>query len=233
MSAAKNVIAILTEPGRAMQAVLERSMILLPLLLMMVGNALLLYWYYSTVDFAWLQDRLLSANPELDAAAREVARGFMTKNIMLGSAVAFALIALPVMLALFAVYYLLAAKVIGSDLGYGKWFAFVTWVSVPGLLKLPAAAVAIVMTSNGQLAPEAMNPLSFNQLMFHLAMGHPWQGLLDAIDLTALWSAVVGVIGYQVWTKKSGMTAALVVLLPYAVIYGGWAAYAAMKAAAA
>lgn len=233
MSASKTLLSIFTEPGKAMAAVEQRSMLWLPLLLLVLGNVALMAWYYGVVDFAWLQDRLLSSNPEIDGAAREAAQQFMTRPVMMGGALVGVVIGVPAMLCLFAVYYFLAAKVVGNELSFGKWFAFVVWTSVPTLLNLPAMAIGILMSGNGQIAPEALNPLTLNQLLFQFPMGHPWQALLDSIALTTLWSIAVAVIGFEVWTRRSQATALAVVLLPYVVIYGGWAVYAALQSGAA
>jgi hypothetical protein len=232
MSSFATLVSIFTEPGKAMEAVRERSMILLPLFLLVAGNAGLMFGYYQTVDFAWLQDYLLNADPNLTGAAREQARAFMTANVLTGGAVIGAIVVIPVILLLTAVYYLLAAKVIGSDIGFGKWFAFATWSSVPSLLLLPAGIVQILLSSNGQLAPEALNPLSLNMLFGPLPSTSPWAALLNAINLTQLWGLVVATAGLQRWTGKSTAASALIATLPMLVIFGIWALVAALKAGA-
>ena len=230
MSSFSTLLQIFTEPGQAMERVRERSMVWLPLLLLVLGTAVIQAWYYQVVDFAWLQDLLLSADTDMDPAQREAARGFMSKNVMMGMAVVGTLIMIPVILAISAVYYLLAAKVIGSELGFGKWFAFVTWTAVPTLLMLPAMAVQLLMHGDGQLAPDALNPLSLNQLFFHLPMGDRWAGLLGALNILTIWSVIVAVIGYKRWTGKSTGTSTFIVLLPQLIVFGGWAAYLAATA---
>ena len=227
MSSFATLLQIFTEPGQAMERVRERSMVWLPLLLLVFGTAAIQAWYYQAVDFAWLQDLLLSANADIDPAQREAARGFMSRGVLMGSAVIGTIIIIPLILAISAVYYLLAAKVIGNELGFGKWFAFVTWTSVPTLLMLPASAVQILLNSDGQLPPDAMNPLSLNQLFFHLPMGHPWAGLLNALNVLTIWSIVVAVIGYRRWTGKGLGTSVFIVLLPYLLVFGGWALFVA------
>jgi hypothetical protein len=232
MSSFATLVSIFTEPGKAMEAVRERSMILLPLFLLVAGNAALMFWYYQTVDFAWLQDYLLAANPDMPAAAREQARAFMTPGVLTGSAVIGVIVVIPVILLLSAVYYVLAAKVIGSDIGFGKWFAFATWTSVPSLLLLIAGAVQILLNGNGQLAPEAMNPLSLNMLFGPLPNTNPWAALLNAINLTTFWSLFVAVVGLQRWTQKSATTSAIIALLPQTLIFGIWALVLALSSGA-
>lgn len=234
MSATQTLLQIFTEPEKAMATVRERSMVLLPLALLIVGTAAVLFWYYQIVDIEWLQDQMFSANPNpnMDAAAMEAARGFMTRGVMSGMAVVSVAIMVPLMLVLTAVYYLLAAKVIGNDIGFGKWFAFSTWSAVPTLLIIPAMAVQILMADNGQLSPDQLNALSLNQLIFHEPMSSAWNGLLNAISLPSIWAIVVAVIGYRNWTSKGTGASAFIVLLPQIVIYGIWAAVAAMRSGA-
>lgn len=232
MSSLNTLLAIFIEPGKAMAAVRERSMILLPLALMLLGNVAIMVWYYNAVDFPWLQDYLIASMGDVEPAAREAARGFMQKGTLTVTAAVGVLVFIPVVLALLAVYYLLAAKVVGNDLEYGKWFAFSVWTSVPALLLIPIAAVQILLSGNGQLAPEAMNPLTFNQLIFGLPSDSPWAGLLNALNLTTLWCWVVAVIGMKLWTGKSTAVSTAIVMLPQVLVFGGWAAFAAMRAAA-
>src|SRR5690606_1916313 len=167
MSPLSTLLAIFVEPAKAMQAVREKSMFWLPLLLLLLGTAAVQVWYYQIVDIAWLQDYMLSAGGATspDPQALEAAKGFMTRGVLLGSTIAGVFIVVPIILLIGAVYYLLAAKVIGSDIGFGKWFAFNVWASVPTLLLIPAGIVQILMSSKGQIAPAALNPLSQTQLM--------------------------------------------------------------------
>ena len=232
MSPMSTLISIFVDPAKAMQAVRERSMIWLPLLLMTLGTAAMMAWYYQMVDFSWLQDQLLAASGQTDPKALEAARGFMSRGFMSAVGIFGVLIAVPVMLLLTGVYYLLAAKVIGNDLGFGKWFAFSTWAAAPTLLVIPLMAVQILMASNGQLAPAALNPLTLNNLVFHLPASARWAGLLNAINIPSLWAAVVAIIGYKVWTAKSTTTSAFVVLLPQVVIFGVWAVITMLRSGA-
>lgn len=222
-------VAMFAEPGRAFAAVQQRSMVWLPLALIMLGSGALFFWYFQVVDFAWLQDRMVAAMP--DAQGREAAKQFMTKNAMQVSTLGGTLISFPLIFSVTAVYFLIVAKVRNLDLGFTKWFSFVSWASLPTLLILPLGAMQILLTSNGQLGLDQLNPVSLNQLFFHIEMGKPWASLLESINITSLWSAVLMVVGFQVWSKASRTTSILVVALPYAVIYGVWIAISLGSAA--
>lgn len=224
MSAFATLGQVFSDPAKAFEKLYERSNPVLPLLLLVVGSMAVMVWYYQVVDMPWLIEQMLAATPQgNDPAARAAMEKFMSPTTMMVTTVVGIAIMLPLFLLISAVYYLLSAKVVGSDIGFGKWFGFSAWSAVPSLLTIPASVVAILMASNGQLATNEVNPLTLNQLFFHLPMGHRWAGLLDAIHLPMFWSLFVSAVGYQVWTKKSAATSWVVALLPYLLIFGIWA----------
>ncbi|HEX2585160.1 MAG TPA: hypothetical protein VHL14_08505, partial [Steroidobacteraceae bacterium] len=73
------------------------------------------------------------------------------------------------------------------------------------------------------LSPNALKPLSLNELLFHRAMGQPGQSLLASFDLLSLWSMVLLVLGIRVWSQRSWLFSVLFALMPTIVIYGIWA----------
>ena len=229
-SAFGTLISMFTEPSRAFATVEKRSMVWLPLLLTLICTSALLLWYFQSVDFPWLLDRMTAAMP--DPAVREKAKDFMTKTTMQVSSVFGAVIVTLLIYVLFAVYFLLVAKIKKLEFGFTKWFSFVAWTYVPALLTLPLGAMQILMSNNGQLGLDQLNPLTLNQLFFHIEMGRPWASLLDSINITSIWSAVLMVVGFQVWSKLSRTTSVVVVMLPLGLIYGVWSVISLMSKAA-
>lgn len=80
---------------------------------------------------AWLADQTIAAKPGMSEQEREAARAVLTPGLMRWSGIGGALLGIPLAFALYALYYLLAAKFIG--IGYGKWFALAVWASLPRL----------------------------------------------------------------------------------------------------
>ena len=220
VSAFGTLIQMFTEPSQAFAAVEKRSMVWLPLLLTLFCTAIVTFWYYHSVDFAWLQDRMAATIP--DQAAREMAKEMMSKTTMQWSSVGGILIGMPLVYSIMAVYFLVVAKIQKLEFGFAKWFSFSVWASVPGLLMLPLGAMQILMTQNGQLGFEQLNPVTLNQMFFHIEMGKPWASLLDSISVMSVWSMVLMVVGFQTWAKSSRAKAIAVVMIPYGVIYGIW-----------
>jgi hypothetical protein len=226
-SAFGTLSAMFMEPSRAFATIEKRSMVWLPLIFTVLGTVIMIVWYFQSVDFAWMVDRMTAVMP--DQAVREKAKEFMTKSTMQVSSIAGAVIAIPIFWSLMAVYFLLVAKIRKLDFGFTKWFSFVAWASVPGLLLLPLGAIQILMANNGQLGFDQLNPVTLNQLFFHIEMGRPWASLLDSINITSIWSTVLMVIGFQVWSKSSRTTSIIIVTLPLGVIYAVWAVVSLMS----
>jgi hypothetical protein len=84
--------------------------------------------------------------------------------------------------------------------------------------------VNFFIVGNGQIGAEQLNPLSLNNLLFHVGIDSGYKRLLDGLDLSVIWSWGLMIVGYHEWTQRSWLTSGAVVLVPPALIYGGWAA---------
>lgn len=214
---------VILEPSPTFARLKDKPRAWVPLLILVLLTLGVSFWYVSTLDFAWFREHMLAAQANLKPEQRAAMAHFLTPKTMMWSSGAGAVLGTPVVCALAALYYLLAAKVMGTGIGYGKWFGFAVWTSIPRLLALPLSALQI-MTSGGHLAPEDMNMVSLNYLLLHLPMSNPWFGLATNLDLTSLWAVALAVIGLKAWTGRPTGTCVTVAVLPYAVIYGLWAA---------
>jgi hypothetical protein len=194
-----------------------------PLLALILLTLAITNWYVSTLDFAWFREHMLASQPAVKPEQRAAMEQFLTPKTMMWSSGAGAVLGTPFICALAALYYLLAGKVMGSSIGYGKWFGFAVWTSIPRLLALPLSALQIV-TSGGRLAPEDMSMVSLNYLLLHVPMSSPWASFANALDLTSLWSIALAAIGLKVWTGRGTGTCVTVAVLPYLLVYGIWAA---------
>jgi hypothetical protein len=215
------LIQIFSEPSKAFVTIKTKGMVWFPLILTILGMVGLYFYYFKTVDFAWMIERMYASNPNKEAS--EMAAKVMTRDMMLYSIVGGTVIMLPIMFSISALYFLIVSKVKKFDLSFGNWFTFVAWASVPMLVLIPLGIMQIMLSHQGQLGIEQLNPTSLNQLIFHIAPGQPWQAFFDAINLPMIWSMILSVIGYQVWTKSTRASAIVIVLSPYAVVFGIWA----------
>jgi hypothetical protein len=213
---------VIYEPSPTFSRLRDKTNGWVPLLVLILLSCIVSYWWIATEDFAWLRDHMVAGRPDLKPEAREAMAKFMTPNGMLLSSLGGTILGLPVIYACIAAYYLLASRMMDSQIGYGKWFGFVAWVSVPRLLTIPLTALQIA-TSHGQLAPEDMNMVSLNYLVFHLPMSAPWGTFMNSLDLTSIWTFALAAIGLKAWTGRSTGTCVFVAALPYVVIYGLWA----------
>ena len=221
-SALQTLVAIVIEPSKAFRDIQSRSMIVFPLLLVILATVLLWVVYYQMVDFSWLQDKMTASIPE--AAVREKAKEFMTRNFLLISTLIGVVLVTPGVYATVAVYFMIVSKIKGIAIGFEKWFAFTAWVSVPNLLIVPLGIMQIMLSDGGKISIGQLNPVSLNTMFFHLDDQARWAGLLNSVSLITVWTCVLSVIGFQLWSKLSRTTSIVIVLLPYVVIYGIWAA---------
>lgn len=221
MSALSNMGLVFTDPQVAFSRLKSDSSPWLPLLAILLLGAAIMYWWVATVDFAWLRAHAAAANPQMNGEQRAAMNAFMTPTTMLWSIQIGMLVGTLGTLLVSALYYLLAGRILKAPLGFGKWFAFVCWTSLPRLLVYPLMALQIA-TSNGQVTAEGLNLASIASLL-RLEADSPWYGLATSLDFTVVWSMVLSVIGLKVWTGRSTSTCVWVSIIPAALIYGLWA----------
>jgi hypothetical protein len=214
---------VILEPTPTFARLKDKTRAWLPLLILIVLSAGIMVWWISTLDFPWLIEHTVAAQPKATPEMRAAMEKFMTPTSMLWTSVIGAVVGTLLITAVSALYYLVAGKIMGVPIGFGKWFGFSVWTSVPRLLTVPLSALQI-MTSNGRLAPEDLNMASLNYLIFHLPVTHPWASLVGSMDLTMFWSIALAVLGLKAWTGRSTGTCVIVAVLPYLIIYGLWAA---------
>jgi hypothetical protein len=73
------------------------------------------------------------------------------------------------------------------------------------------------------MGPNVLQPLSLNELVFHLPQGTVAAGLLGALNLTYLLNWALMIIGVRAWSQRSWQFSSIYVLLPWVVIFGLWA----------
>jgi Yip1 domain len=214
---------LLTEPSRGFAHAQRQPVAagLITLFLLILATSLLFVFYYHSVNLTWLQDRLVAG---ADPVQADDLRKHLTRAMLVTSSIIGILVTVPIIDSAYAVYFFLIGLTRNVPESFGKWFVFVVWSSVPGLLFIPLAAVTIIMHADGQIAPEQLNATSLNELIFHFSHDNVWKSLCDNLSLIFLWNAVLMVIGFRCWTRFSLKSSIAIVLVPNILFYGSWTA---------
>jgi hypothetical protein len=222
---------LIVNPTAAFQSLKSKPHFWFPLLTISIISAAIFAWFYAVVDFDWLREQIVSSNPQFEKmseAQRAKATAMIPKAVMMWSSIIGALVVLPVMRFLEAVYYLLIGKMTRVEVSLKQWFSLACWSGFPAIIALVLMGVALMMRSNAQMTPDAMSMLSLNELFFHVPMGHKWHSLLTSITILNPYIWWLTVVGVKVFSARSMTYAAVVVLVPLAAIYAGWALFAAL-----
>ncbi len=217
---------IFTAPSAAMTQVQERYSVAFPLLMTIILTGIVWFSYYAMIDYEWFIDYTVETSAgELSKAEQDQTRAAisMMSPTVMGSVTAItAAIAIAVIYVIHAVYFLIVSNVNGDGYQFKQWLSFVSWTSMPILLTIFAMFAMLFASASGQIAPDTLNPLSLNELIFGLEPSKGLGKILSTIHLPQLWSWAIMVIGYKTWTKKSTASSAMVVLTPFALIYLAW-----------
>jgi hypothetical protein len=213
-----------TSPAKAFAALKERPVFALPLWLMLLGTMLVTGWYYGIVDIAWLQDQQMEA-ANVPAAQRE-AMANVPRAVYLFSATIAAPIFIVVIMVIGALYFMLAGAITNVRYPFKHWFAFNWWAASPAIIAFIPSLLILATASTTEIPTSALQPLSANELIFHLEPGAKGYNFLSTIGLVQLVTAALTVVGVRVWSGRSMLFSLVFGLLPTVLIYGVWALFA-------
>ena len=220
LAVAANIFA---SPNEAFPVIKERPKFLLPVLVLLIGYCAVSFAYMNEVDLPWFMDNQLQAgNAELTEEQREQAVAAAANvSPMFYGAIGAVSTSLIVFLWVFvtALYYTGVSFLTNDGVRLKQWFALLCWCTLPSVLGLLAQLVNVFAGDARFMLQDEINPISFGNLLSIDRTGASIvQRIMLSIDITALWSIVLTVLGYQAWTKSPMVKAVAIVLGPLAVI---------------
>jgi len=215
---------IVTTPEKAFKDMQADYPVLFPLFTLILLNIAMMALLFANMDFQWYVDYMVEATAG-DASKAEqdqVRQGLemFGSTGLAGIAILGAAIGIPIIFCLFALYFMIISSVRNDGFQFKQWFSFVSWTSIPSLIGVFAAIVVIMTSSDGQLAPEKLNPLSLNELFFGMNAVQGVGNILASTDLTMIWTVALMTIGYAKWTQSSYAKSFATIIAPYVVLFG-------------
>lgn len=220
-------INILASPSEAFEELHKRPSKLVPLAVVILVNAAIIFWYFSVLDFDWFVDDLLQNGniPEdrIDEARENFEdmspSTFRLFGLLGGSA------AILVMYTILSGYLTLTSALAGHSEKFGQWFSLVVWTGIVVLFSQLGMAVTLMLATNGQIGQLDLDPTNLRNLGLR-PESDDLQQIFATINLTMIWSLVLTVLGYRQWLGTSTLKAALIVSAPYVLIFGVWSYFA-------
>jgi hypothetical protein len=210
---------IFADPQQAYKDIQHSYPSLIPVSLMMTLNIAMILLLFNQIDFNWYVDHLVEATAgdksKLEQDQTRQAMEMMTPTMMSTMGAVGIFIMTLVAFSITSLYFVMVSNINNDGFQFKQWFSFVSWSSLPALIGTLASIAMIFSSSDGQFAPESINPLSLNELFFNL---DPMQGigsLLASTDITVFWTITLMTLGYAKWTESSLVKSFGIVLIPY------------------
>jgi hypothetical protein len=179
--------------------------------------------YYLRVDSVWFQDfSLTMMGQEMTPAEIAQAKQFMPGAKVQGYiGAAGTLIFVPIVYAVFALYYFLAGKIAGAGLSYKHSLSLTTWAAMPTALGALIGTIG-ALTMEPQTPLHAISLTKIDPLLVQLPFDHDLSTFAKGFDLLGLWAIALGAIGWKTFTRSGWGSAVFVAALPSVLIYGIW-----------
>ena len=223
-------LAFLVDPGSQFPHLVARPTFVLPMLVLLAGTLGLSTFYYTHVDYRWLQDTLLAAHPGLASLAHGASVELDPSMVRAPAVVSTALGCLAGWLAV-ALYIHFLGAMARRPLRFKLALGIAAWVHVPFIVALLPSAINVANHPEGRLAPDQIDPATVAGLL-----GSPhapfWRSLAQAASLDYLWACTLLVIGLRAALALSPRKALACVALPASLIKLGAALALAASAGA-
>lgn len=217
---------LLGAPRRFFAELAETPRFALPMWLMLLTTLGLTVWFYSIANTEWLIDQSLSSNPRSAGMTEEqriAAARFMTRGMLMSISIGSIFVVLFVIRLLEALWYRISGALTGHRRSYRQWFAFAWWTSTPALLNFIPAAILLLLAPPNPTDVGLLQPLSLNELFFHLKMNQPGYNVAANVSILMVLSLGLTVFGLKCWSQRSWLYSAVVGLCVPIVLVGGWA----------
>ncbi len=218
---------IFTNPQTAFDEIKIKYPVIVPLFTMILLQAALLILMYMSIDYKWYVDEMVqrattadSKQEDIDAMRQGMEMMSATTTGILGAV--FAVLFIAVMYCVMALYFVIISAITNDGIKFKQWYSFIAWTSMPATIGILAGFVMVLTSSNGQIMPESLNPLSLNELFFNMDATKGLGAVLAGTSITAFWSFALLTIGYAKWTGKSTTISAAIIFALYAFTYGIW-----------
>ena len=221
------MVDIIASPGKALDNIKgHTSWLWYPLLTTIILSGVAFAYYYNWVDMDWLVDeRIRALGDDAPPEAADNMRAMASPGLNIGITVVAIVVMTMLIYAIQAAYLHLANKVATeADITYGQWYSFSAWTAFVSVFGAIAMLVMIFTNGNNQLSEQDLNPLSFNSLFIHADAGDPWASWGSSISVLNLWMLALMSIGFARWTGSSMVKSTIIAVLPWALIFGIWAA---------
>ncbi|MEM6709165.1 MAG: YIP1 family protein [Pseudomonadota bacterium] len=216
------LIDIYTAPVAAFEALRTHAPVLAPLVLLVGASVALNLTYFNLVDPEFIvEDILRQVGDDLTRDDERRIRAFATGEQPGGRwfrAIGGSL-ALVFGIVLQGAYFSLVSLASGHGIGFRRWLGMVSWASLPGLMAVLGGFVSLWFAPGFEIRLSRINPLTLASLFDIESVRGPSR-LLAQIDLTQLWTLVLLIIGYKVWTDRSWVRSTMVAMVPLTLFYG-------------
>jgi hypothetical protein len=220
---AATLVNIFASPAEAYAALAARPSFLVPMLALVLGNCVLVAWYYSQVDIAWLvQSSIEAAGQELPPEVREQSAAGPGEGyrMIVGSAAVIASGVVVLLVLLLMAGYLSGVSLLTNDgISFKRWLSLVSWGSLPVVLGVVASTVNLALNDVAFLPPTQIDLLSLGNLLgLDPFGGGLLQGLLHWVSMPTIWALALIAFGYRAWTGKSAGAALGIAAAPLAAL---------------
>jgi hypothetical protein len=206
---------VLAKPGETFASIAERPTWGVALAVLVLASAAATLVMFARVDFAEMMRQQMAAQHQ------QLPAGFESRMGLIKGCSEVAAVAIPAIVPLVVAAVFLVFNLLGGRIDYRTSLAVTVHAAMPQVVKA-LLTIPIAFYRGSLTMAEVQAGLLRSNLAFLAPQGagRPLVALLASLDLFALWNLVLLAIGYRIAAKVSRTTAAVTVVLLWAVLVG-------------
>ncbi|MGA7613723.1 MAG: YIP1 family protein [Thermoanaerobaculia bacterium] len=221
----ERLFGVLFSPGEAMASIASKPTWLIPmvvLILVSVGTSIVVKPHIDIESAMRKQFEERNVPQDQQETAIAVATTMQKVSVYLS------VVWVPVSILIVAAVFLLVFKTFGGTGTFGQFFGVTVWAWIPAALKW--ILFAGILSTKGMVDPTQIPVMIKSSLAFLSSPSHPMMfAFLSSIDIFALWTLALLVLGYAASSKFSRTKSAVLVFSVWAIVILGKVGLASLQ----
>jgi len=218
MESLERMVKVMFSPGSTFEEIKSSPNIVLPIIILTLLTVAFMGYYANNADFAAIMEQRIESNEKLQQLSQEQKdklieqqnNGVTKYAIMIAPA-----ITLPIYFFLVGLYFFIAAKAAGKELGYIQAVSISVYSNSVILLSTILAFIVMLTTDFSTTPIEYLLPSNLGYYFSAEQVGAKLFAILSKIDFFKIWTLILSTIGLSVMAKIKPWVSALIVFIPF------------------
>ncbi len=218
MESLERMVKVIFSPKSTFEKIQSSPNIVLPIIILTICTIAFMGYYANNADFAAIMEQRIESSEKLQQLPQEQKEKFIERqnsSITKYSMIFAPAIFLPIYFFIVGLYFFIAGKIAGKELGYIQAVSISVYSNSIMLLSTLVAFIVMFTTDFSTTPIEYLLPSNLGYYFSAEQVGTKLFAILTKIDFFKIWTLILSTIGLSVMAKLKPWVATLIVFIPF------------------